>query len=116
MAEGPKAVGTGRGGGGPSQPSMLAEAGRATRRALDRLRGRKRSVIAGTPEPEGLSAADDTAGSPTDLADADVSVQRAWRNVRLAIAIVATVAPVVIALISWRIRVSRARRRGHLVL
>jgi hypothetical protein len=35
--------------------------------------------------------------------------------VRLVIAIVVTVAPVVTALISWRIRVSRARRRGHLV-
>ena len=54
-------------------------------------------------------------GSPTDLADADVTVQRAWRKVRLAIAIIVTVVPIVAALISWRIRVSRARRRGHLI-
>jgi hypothetical protein len=30
------------------------------------------------------------------------------------IAIIVTVAPIVVALISWRIRVSRARRRGFL--
>ena len=32
----------------------------------------------------------------------------------MVIAIVVTVAPIVVALISWRIRVSRARRRGFL--
>ncbi len=93
----------------------LADAGLAARRALGRVRGRKRSAIAETPEPGDTSAAHGTLGSSTDLADAPASVQRAWRNVRLAIAIIATVAPVVIALVSWRIRVSRARRRGHLV-
>ena len=116
MAEGPRSEGA------PVEAarvdrirSRFADAGGATRRALGRLRGKERSAIAPTPQPEGLSAADDTAGSPADLAAADVSVQRAWRNVRLAIAIVATVAPVVIALISWRIRVSRVRHRGRLV-
>jgi hypothetical protein len=47
-----------------------------------------------------------------ELAEADVSVQRAWRSVRLVIAIVVTVGPIVAALISWRIRVARARHRG----
>jgi hypothetical protein len=93
----------------------LADAGVATRRALGRFRGRRRSDIAATPEPAGTSAADDTLASPTDLADADLSVQRAWSNVRLALAIIVTVAPVVTALISWRIRVLRARRRGRFV-
>ena len=93
----------------------LADAGLAARRALGRFRGRERSVTAGTPEPGATPAVDDTVGSPTDLADADVSVRRAWRNVRLVIAIIVTVAPVVAVLISWRIRVSRARRRGQLI-
>jgi hypothetical protein len=93
----------------------LADAGVATRRALGRFRGRRRSDIAATPEPAGTSAADDTLASPMDLADAELSVQRAWSNVRLALAIIVTVAPVVTALISWRIRVLRARRRGRFV-
>ena len=92
--------------------SMLADAGRSARRAVDRLRGRKPSVTGGTPAPGSTAAPDDTGSSPTDLADADVSVQRAWGRARMVIAIIATVAPVVVALISWRIRVSRARRRG----
>jgi hypothetical protein len=117
MSEEPKSEGTPVVATGTDRfRSGLADAGGATRRALGRLRREKRSEIAEAPEPGSTSAADDTLGSPTDLADADVSVRRAWRNVRLVIAIVVTVAaPVVTALISWRIRVSRARRRGHLV-
>jgi len=92
----------------------LADAGHAAKRAFGRFRGRKRSVTAATPDP-GSTPVDDTLGSPTDLTDADVSVRRAWRNVRLVVAIIVTVAPVVAALISWRIRMSRARRRGQLI-
>ncbi len=92
--------------------AVLAGAGRSARRAVDRLRGRKPSVAAGAPEPGGPSAPDDTGGSPTDLADADVSVRRAWARARMVIAVVVTVVPIVVALVSWRIRVSRARRRG----
>jgi hypothetical protein len=94
--------------------SRLADAGRCARHAVDRLRVRKPSVAVGAPEPGGTAAPDDTGGSPMDLADADVSVQRAWRRARMVIAIVVTVAPIVVALISWRIRVSRGRRRGIL--
>jgi hypothetical protein len=61
-----------------------------------------------------MAAPDDTGGSPTDLADADASVQRAWGRARLVIGIIVTVTPIVVALISWRVRVSRARRRGFL--
>ncbi len=89
-----------------------ASASHAARRALDRFRRRRRSLAAATPDHGSKPAADDTPVSPTDLADADVSVQRAWRSVRLLIAIVVTVGPIVAALISWRIRVARARRRG----
>ena len=114
MSEEPKSEGTPVVSAGVQRSrTVLADAGFAARRALGRVRGRKRSAIAGTPKPGDTLAADDTLGSPTDLADAPVSVQRAWRNARLGIAIVVTVAPVVIALISWRIRVSRARRRGQ---
>ena len=63
----------------------------------------------------GPPALDDTVGSPTDLADADVSVRRAWGRARMAIAVIVTVAPIVAVLVSWRIRVSRARRRGQFI-
>jgi hypothetical protein len=95
--------------------TTLANAGHAARRALERVRGREQSVIEQAREPGVMSAEDETLGSSTDLADADPSVQRVWRRVRLAIAIVVTVVPIVTALISWRIRVSRARRRGRLI-
>jgi hypothetical protein len=91
----------------------LTDAGHAARRALGRLHGRERHDAAAMPDSGSTPQADDTSGSPMDLADADVSVQRAWRSVRLAIAITVTVAPVVAALISWRIRVARAQRRGQ---
>jgi hypothetical protein len=93
----------------------LTDAGHAARRALGRFRGRERHDAAATPASGSTPQADDTMSSPMDLADADVSVQRAWRSVRLAIAIIVTVAPVVAALISWRIRVARAQRRGQLI-
>jgi hypothetical protein len=92
--------------------AVLAGAGRSARQVVDRLRGRKPSVAAGAPGPAGPAAPDDTGGSPTDLAEADASVQRAWARARMVIAVVVTVVPIVAALVSWRIRVSRARRGG----
>lgn len=92
----------------------LADAVATPRRAVRRLRGGGRSSEMGTPEL-GASPEDQVAASPTDLADADVAVQRAWRSVRLVIAIIVTLAPIIAALISWRIRVLRARNRGQLV-
>ena len=115
MTEEPGTAGTSVAGDGTHRGrSMLADAGRSARHAVDRLRGRKPSDTVGAPEPGGTAAPDDTGGSPTDLADADVSVQRAWGRARMVIAIIVTLAPIVVALISWRIRVSRARRRGFL--
>jgi hypothetical protein len=90
----------------------LANAVATPRRAVRRLRARGRSTATGTPEL-GASPEDQVPASPTDLADADVAVQRAWRSVRLVIAIIVTVAPIVAALISWRIRVARARHGGQ---
>ena len=116
MAEEPKAGSTSVVSAGVQRSRAgLADAGHAAKRALGRFRGGKRSIIAPTPDPGSIPPVDDTLGSPTDLADADVSVQRAWTNVRLVIAIIVTVAPIVAALISWRVRVSRARRRGQLI-
>ena len=91
--------------------TALADAGIAARGTLGRLRATKRSEVAEGPAPEPTSAADEVQASPKDLADADVAVQRAWSHVRLVIVIVATLAPVVVALISWRISVWRAQRR-----
>jgi hypothetical protein len=91
----------------------LANAAAASRRAFRRVRrggspATRGGSGPGEPSPEGAIPA-----GPTDLADADVSVQRAWKHLRLTIAIIVTVAPVVAALISWRIKVWRARRRGR---
>jgi len=91
--------------------TALADAGVAARGTLGRLRGTKRSDVAQRQAPEPTSAADEVQASPKDLADADVAVRRAWSHLRLVIVIVATLAPVVVALISWRISVWRAQRR-----
>jgi hypothetical protein len=98
--------------------SGLAESTAGFRRALRRLRGRARSSAGegqgpGEPPPGEPPPGDDSTASPPDLADADASVQRAWKHLRLVIVIVVTVAPVVAALISWRFRVWRARRSGQ---
>ena len=90
----------------------LANAAAASRRAFRRVRGGGSQATGGTPGPGELTLEGGIPAAPTDLADADVSVQRAWAHLRLTIAIIATVAPVVLALISWRIKVWRARRRG----
>jgi hypothetical protein len=82
-------------------------------RSLRRLRRHERSTTERGPEFGEASPVDEVPASPPDLADADVSVQRAWKHLRLTIAILVAVAPVVTALISWRIRVWRARRSGQ---
>jgi hypothetical protein len=90
----------------------LAHATAASKRALRRVRGGERPAIGERSEPVEPSPGDQLSASPPDLADADASVQHAWKHLRLMVAIVVTVAPVVTALISWRVRVRRARRRG----
>ena len=91
----------------------VSEAGIAARRTLERLRGRKKSAMAETPGSESASAADEAQGSPTDLADADITVRRAWKHARWAVVIAVIAAQAAIALISWRIKVRRARRAGQ---
>ena len=98
-------------GQGPLVPGDHARRGRAAalRDAAGPARGPGRGEPRGVPGPAALRVG---AGRPTDLADADVSVQRASRNVRLAIAILVTVVPDVAALIRGA---SGCRARGAAV-
>lgn len=91
--------------------SRLTDAGTAVRRTLARRRGGPE--VAEKRAPETALAVDEVRGSPTDLADADITVQRAWTHARLAVLISVIVAQAVLALIVWRIRVGRAGRGGQ---
>jgi hypothetical protein len=91
----------------------LASASAASKRAFRRVRGGGPPAAGVMPGLDGPTLEDGNPAGATDLADADVSVQRAWSHLRLTIAIIAAVAPVVVALISWRIKVWRASRSGE---
>ncbi len=92
----------------------LDGAGTAARSGLDHLPGRKkRPAMSEAQALAGASSVDDTQGSPTDLADADVAVQRAWKHARWAVVITLITAQAVIALVFWRIKAQRAGRRGR---
>ena len=87
----------------------LADARIAARRRIDRLPGRNRPPI--DPAP----AADEVQGVPSDLPDPGIGLRRTVTRARLMILIIVTVAQVLIAVIAWRIKVGRARRRGQAI-
>lgn len=94
--------------------TRLTDAGMAARRRMERLRGGNSSAIADKAAPEHTSAGDEVQGDPT--APSDSPARALWRTVqraRLALVVLVALTQVVLALVSWRIKASRARRRGQ---
>ena len=92
----------------------IGDAGTGVRDALKRLSGRDRPAITAMAAPEGLSAKDEVRGALTEPTDNwAIGWRRSIKRGRLVLLIVATVAQVIIAVIAWRIKVGRARRRGQ---
>jgi hypothetical protein len=94
--------------------ATLTHASSAAGRRLRRLRGRDETAVALTPAPEGVAAADnDLVGEPEPAPRTGIGLWHAISNAKLALVIIVALVQVVLALISWRIRGSRARRRGQ---
>jgi hypothetical protein len=94
--------------------TKLTGAGTAARRTMERLRGGQRTAVSEKSAPENTTTVDEAEGDPT--APPDNPAAALWRMVtraRIALVIVVAVIQVVLALVSWRVKVWRARRRGH---
>lgn len=87
--------------------TKMAGAGDTARRTMERLPGRNRSAVEEKPAPEVKGA---SAAPPGDPA---IGLWAAVKRARLALLIIVTVAQVVGAVMAWRIKVGRARRRGE---
>ena len=87
--------------------TKLAAAGHTARRTMGRLSGGNKPAVEDKPSPEVQSA---PVASPDDPA---IGLWGTLKRARLAILITVTVAQVAIAVIAWRVRVGRARRRGE---
>ncbi len=93
--------------------TKLTDAAAAAKGKLQGLRGGNKASIAEVPAPEGTLAADDGKVVPTKPSESlATQVWSAVKRARLVIFIVVAVSQALLALISWRIRVSRGRRSG----
>jgi hypothetical protein len=93
--------------------ASLTDAGSAARRRLRRFRGGADAAADATPAPEGVAIADDIVVEAEPAQRTGIGLWRAISRAKLALVIVVALVQVVLALISWRIRGSRARRRGN---
>ena len=94
--------------------TRLTDAGAAARRKVRGLRSRNKATLTAEPAPDGALAADD--GQVVATAPSESLVTQVWgavKRARLVIFIVLAVSQALLALISWRIRVSRGRRSGQ---
>jgi hypothetical protein len=92
--------------------ATLTGAGGAARHRLQRLRGRHEPAVDDPVAPEG-SVADDAVVAETAPAQRPgIGLWRAIMRAKLVIVLVLAFVQVTVALISWRIRGSRARRGG----
>ena len=94
--------------------TRLTDAGAAARRKVRGLRGRNKATLTAEPAPDGALAADD--GQLVATAPSESLVTQVWgavKRARLVIFIVLAVSQALLALISWRIRVSRGRRSAQ---
>ena len=94
--------------------TRLTDAGAAARRKVRGLRGRNKATLTAEPAPDVALAADD--GQLVATAPSESLVTQVWgavKRARLVIFIVLAVSQALLALISWRIRVSRGRRSAQ---
>ena len=94
--------------------TKLSDAGAAARRKLKGLRGRNDASITAAPAPDEKLAASDGLVAATEPSESLVT--QAWdavKRARLVIFIVVAVSQALLALVTWRIRVSRGRRSGQ---
>ena len=94
--------------------TRLTDAGAAARRRFQGLRGTNKASLTVEPAPNVALAADD--GQLVATAPTESLVTQVWgavKRARLVIFIVLAVSQALLALISWRIRVSRGRRGGQ---
>ena len=94
--------------------TRLTDAGAAARRKVRGLRGRNKATLTAEPAPDVALAADD--GQVVATAPSESLVTQVWgavKRARLVIFIVLAVSQALLALVSWRIRVSRGRRSGQ---
>ena len=94
--------------------TRLTDAGAAARRKVRGLRGRNKATLTAEPAPDVAPAADD--GQLVATAPSESLVTQVWgavKRARLVIFIVLAVSQALLALISWRIRVSRGRRSAQ---
>ena len=92
--------------------TRLTEAGAAARRKFRSLRGKNKATMTSEPAPDVAPVADD--GQLVAAEPSESLVTQLWNTVkraRLVIFIVLALSQALLALISWRIRVSRGRRR-----
>ena len=94
--------------------TRLTDAGAAARRKVRGLRGRNKATMTAEPAPDGALAVDDGQVVATEPSESLVTqVWGAVKRARLVIFIVLAVSQALLALVSWRIRVSRGRRSGQ---
>ena len=94
--------------------TRLTDAGAAARRKLRDLRGQDKATMPVEPAPDGALAVD--AGQVVATEPSESLVTQVWgavKRARLVIFIVLAVSQALLALVSWRIRVSRGRRSGQ---
>jgi hypothetical protein len=92
--------------------TQLAAAAMVARRPLDRLRGRRSAALTGSPAPELAPASDDAQGVQAAAPDPPpIELRRTAKRARLLLLIIVALAQVMVAVISWRIKEWRARRR-----
>ena len=93
--------------------ATMTGAGGAARHRLQRLRGRHGPAVEDPVTPEGAAAADDALVAETAPAQRPgIGLWRAIMRAKLVVVLVLALVQVTVALISWRIRGSRARRSG----
>ncbi len=94
--------------------ARVTDAGGAAKRRLQRFRGRQEPAVDDLVTPGALAAGEDgLAVEPAPAQRPGIGLWRAIMRAKLVVVLVLALVQVVVALISWRIRGSRARRGGQ---
>jgi hypothetical protein len=93
--------------------ARVTDVGGAAKRRLQRFRG-PRVPVADVVTSEGLAAGDDgIVEAPTASQRPGIGLWRAITRAKLVVVVTLALVQVAVAVISWRVRGSRARRRGQ---
>ena len=94
--------------------AKVTDAGGAAKRRLQRFRGRHEPAVDDLVTPGGLGAGEDgLVAEPAPTQRPGIGLWRAIMRAKLVVVVTLALVQVAVALISWRVRGSRARRRGQ---